>query len=139
MILNVRHSGIVVRDLKKSLDFYKYLGFKVVSDEMESGNFIDRILGFDDCKIHTIKMVCDGEQMIELLKYENPVSDDFTKVVNSIGCSHLALTVNDIKSLYDDLIGKDVEFINPPASNGKVMVAFCKDPNDVWLELVEEL
>ena len=49
------------------------------------------------------------------------------------------MTVDDIESVYKRLTEQGVEFINPPESNGKVKVAFCKDPNDVWLELVEEL
>ena len=39
----------------------------------------------------------------------------------------------------EDLSKIGVEFISKPISNGKVKVAFCKDPNDVYLELVEEL
>ena len=138
MIKNIRHSGIVARDLTKTYNFYLGLGFNAVSDEQERGKFIDTILGLDNCEVRTIKMKC-GNQMIELLEYKNPKSEDFTKRVNSIGCSHLALTVNDVQSLYEDLVGTGVEFVNPPFSNGKVKVAFCKDPNDVYLELVEEL
>ena len=138
-MIKLRHSGIVVRNLEKTLNFYTHLGFKVVKDVVESGKFIDTIVGFDECKVRTVKMVCDDNQMIELLFYINPKSDDFTKKINSIGCSHLALTVNNIESLYKNLVNMGVEFINPPNFNGEVKVAFCKDPNDVYLELVEEL
>tara|TARA_Y100001973_G_C5069724_1_gene266921 strand:- start:28 stop:444 length:417 start_codon:yes stop_codon:yes gene_type:complete len=138
MIKNIRHSGVVVRNIVESYNFYKGLGFNVVSDEIEKGRFLNTILGIDDCEIRVIKMSC-GNQMIELLGYINPQSKDFEKRINSIGCSHLAMTVNDIESVYKKLTKQGVEFINPPESNEKVKVAFCKDPNDVWLELVEEL
>ena len=138
MIKNIRHSGIVVRDIIESYNFYVDLGFMIESDEIEKGKFLDTILGIDGCEIRVIKMSCDN-QMIELLEYKEPKSKDFEKKINSIGCSHLAMTVYDIESVYKKLTEQGVEFINPPESNGKVKVAFCKDPNDVWLELVEEL
>ena len=139
MISNIRHSGIVVRDIIESYNFYVDLGFMIESDEIEKGKFLDTILGIDDCEIRVMKMSCDN-QMIELLGYQYPKSlDDKFRRINSIGCSHLAMTVDDIESVYKRLTEQGVEFINPPESNGKVKVAFCKDPNDVWLELVEEL
>jgi len=140
MIKNIRHSGIVVRDIIESYNFYVNLGFMIESDEIEKGKFLDTILGIDDCEIRVMKMSCDN-QMIELLGYqiESTFGNDTEKKVNDIGCSHLAMTVDDIESVYKKLTEKGVEFINPPESNGKVKVAFCKDPNDVWLELVEEL
>ena len=138
MIKNIRHSGIVVRDIIESYNFYVELGFLIESDEIEKGKFLDTILGIDGCEIRVMKMSC-GNQMIELLEYKEPKSKDFEKKINSIGCSHLAMTVYDIESVYKKLTEQGVEFINPPESNEKVKVAFCKDPNDVWLELVEEL
>ena len=47
-MVKIRHSGIVVRDLVASLDFYLAFGFSVVSDQLESGKFIDDILGFNN-------------------------------------------------------------------------------------------
>ena len=138
MIKNIRHTGIVVRDLNKSYNFYTELGFKTKSDEIESGEFLEFILGIKNCSIRIIKMVCN-EQMIELLKYQTPKSNDAKKLVNSIGCSNIAMTVKNIEVLYNKLSNLGVNFINPPLSNGVVKVAFCKDPNDVYLELVEEL
>ena len=139
MIESLRHLGIVVRDMDKSLKFYKYLGYEVVSDMKEDSKFIDKILGLKNSDLRTVKMTCDNNHMIELLDYSNPISDDNSKRVNYVGCSHFALSVSHIDSLYENLLNMGVEFISEPVSNGKVKVAFCKDPNDVYLELVEEL
>jgi len=139
MIESLRHLGIVVRDMNKSLKFYKYLGYEVVSDMKEDSKFIDKILGLNGSDLRTVKMAHSDNHMIELLHYTNPVSDDYLKRVNFVGCSHFALSVSNIESLYEDLSKNNVEFISKPISNGKVKVVFCKDPNDVYLELVEEL
>ena len=75
----------------------------------------------------------------KLLYYENPIPDDNFKRVNFVGCTHFAVTVDDVDKLYENLMMSGVDFIREPISNGKVKVAFCKDPNDVYIELVEEL
>ena len=139
MVSKIRHTGIPVRDLDESLHFYTNLGFKVVGDESESGKFIDDILGFAECKVRTVKMVCSTGGMVELLYYDNPKSIFSARRINAIGCGHLAVTVDDVESLYKDLTTRGIKFIGSPASNGKVKVVFCLDPNGFYLELVEEL
>ena len=103
MIESLRHLGIVVRDMDKSLKFYKYLGYEVVSDMKEDSKFIDKILGLKDSDLRTVKMTCGNNHMIELLDYSNPISDDNSKRVNYVGCSHFALSVRHIDSLYENL------------------------------------
>ena len=137
-MMSLRHIGIVVRDIDESLDFYQMLGYEVVADVQEDGKFIDEILGLYNVKLRTIKMK-QNSHMVELLYYENPIPDDNFKRVNFVGCTHFAVTVDDIDQLYGDLIMSGVHFIKEPISNKKVKVAFCKDPNDVYIELVEEL
>ena len=45
MILNIRHTGIVVRDLESSLDFYRdLLGLSVWKREKEEGAFIENVV-----------------------------------------------------------------------------------------------
>ena len=78
MVKNIRHSGIVVRDIIESYNFYVDLGFMIESDEIEKGKFLDTILGIDGCEIRVMKMSCDN-QMIELLDYIKPKSKDFEK------------------------------------------------------------
>ena len=45
MISEIRHTGIVVMNLSKSIFFYKKLGFKLVSRKIETGNYIDQLVG----------------------------------------------------------------------------------------------
>ena len=83
MVKNIRHSGIVVRDIIESYNFYVDLGFMIESDETENGKFLDTILGIDGCEIRIMKMSCDN-QMIELLGYqiESTFGEDFEYVFN---------------------------------------------------------
>ncbi|GAG92784.1 unnamed protein product, partial [marine sediment metagenome] len=69
---NIRHFGIVVSDIEKSLKFYRdLLGFQIKTDVLEKGSFIDAILGLEDIKVRTIKMSADDGNLVELLWYKS--------------------------------------------------------------------
>lgn len=142
-VKSIRHAGIVVTDIEQSIDFYtNILGFKVQKDLNECGKYIDIFLGLDGVKVRTVKMSLNDSGMVELLHYQTHAENiDDTRRINSIGCSHLALTVNNLDSLYKKILDYGLSFISPPhkSPDGFVKVAFCRDPNGVYLELVEEL
>ena len=56
MIKNLRHTGIVVNDLDKCLNFYLNLGFHEVSREIENGSYIDKLVGLNDVKLECAKL-----------------------------------------------------------------------------------
>ena len=140
---NIRHFGIVVTDMEKSLEFYRdMLGFKIKIDALEEGKFIDAILGLKDVKVRTIKMFADDGNLIELLWYQSHKSKQIeNKEIFDIGASHPAFTVENLDEEYKRLKEKGIKFISLPqiSPNGKAKVAFCYDPDGVPVELVEEL
>jgi catechol 2,3-dioxygenase-like lactoylglutathione lyase family enzyme len=142
MIKEVRHTGIVVDDLKKSLWFYKEkMGFKVFKSMDESGHFIDKILGMNNIMVSTVKMALENGQMIELLDFSSHKKNMLKNSINDIGPTHVAFTVNNIDEMYNDFLHDGVEFISAPevSENGDVKVAFCKAPEGTYIELVELL
>ena len=105
MIRNIRHTGIVVDDLMKSLEFYtQKLGFEVSNRMDESGPFIDKILGFNNIMLKTVKMTLHDGQMVELLDFTSHKKEDIEKHINDIGPTHLAFTVDDLDAIYIDFI-----------------------------------
>jgi catechol 2,3-dioxygenase-like lactoylglutathione lyase family enzyme len=142
MIKEIRHTGIVVDDLKKSLWFYKEkMGFKVFKSMDESGHFIDKILGMNNIMVSTVKMALENGQMIELLDFSSHKKSMLKNSINDIGPTHIAFTVNNIDKKYNDFLHDGVEFISAPevSENGDVKVAFCKAPEGTYIELVELL
>lgn len=140
MIKNIRHTGIVVDDLNKSLDFYtKKLGFKVSNYMDESGPFIEKVLGLNNVFVTTVKMSLDGGQMIELLDFTSHKKNSLEREINDIGPTHMAFTVHNIDTIYNDFKDDGVEFISKPevSEDGYVKVAFCKAPEGTFIELVE--
>lgn len=144
MSIALRHSGVVVSDLEKSLWFYRdLLGFKVTIRADESGTFIEQILGLKNLTVTTVKMTPpDGLGLLELLCFHPPYTAPLTatKSVNTNGWTHIALTVKNLDVLHGELCKVGINFISPPAlsPNGKVKVAFCRDPEGNFLELVQE-
>ena len=142
-MLNIRHTGIVVSNLKKSKDFYcNLLGFKIQKEMDESGDFIDNFSALSQVLVTTCKMTLGNGDMIELLYYKShPEIPDMSRKITQIGCSHIAMTVDNLDLVYEKLIKNGVIFNSPPqySSDGKAKVTFCKDPDGSLIELVEEV
>ena len=140
MIKDVRHVGIVVSDMEKSLKFYRdLLGLKIKSLVNEQGEFLDNMLAHENVKNKVAKLVTEqGNALVELIdssSYGNKKDRDFF----TIGASHFALTVDDLEKTYDYLIKNGVKFTAPPQQtpDGFAKVTFCEDPDGTPIELVE--
>ena len=140
MIKDVRHIGIVVTDMEKSLKFYRdLLGFKVKSLVDEEGEFLDNMLAHENVKNKVAKLVTEqGNTLVELIdsrSYGNKKDRDFF----TIGASHFAFTVDDLEKTYDYLVKNGVKFTAPPQQtpDGFAKVTFCEDPDGTPIELVE--
>ena len=140
----IRHIGLVVPNLKKSINFWcKKLGFKIYRRLEEKGPAIDAIIGYKNVKLTTVKISDQEGNLIELLYFKNAP----TKKINlkwkgntySKGFTHLALTVQNIDSLYKELKKKGIKFNSKPriSNDGKAKVTYCRTPEGVFLELVQ--
>ena len=142
-IETIRHFGIVVNDMSKSLWFYRdLLGLHVVSKMDCFGNYVDTMLKLKNAKIDIVKLSTNNDSTeIELLEYHFPPKNSSRREINFIGPSHLAFTVKNLDNFYQFLISKNIRFNSPPqtSSDGKVKVCFCYDPDDTPIELVEML
>lgn len=142
MIKDIRHTGIVVIDLEMSLHFYRdLLGFRIVKQMEETGDYIDKILALSNIKVTTVKLNSASGQLIELLKYHSHLAEQRRREVNEVGISHIAFTVDDLDSVYERLKKTGIRFISSPqlSPDGYAKVAFCRAPEGTWIELVEVL
>jgi glyoxylase I family protein len=143
--MKVRHVGITVSDLEKSISFYRdLLGFSVTKEMDESGQHIDNFSGLENIDVRTVKMSGVDGSMIELLYYRSHPENNEENLVNNItkvGCSHFALTVEDLPALYSQLLENELVVMCEPqySPDGNVRLTFCRDPDGTLIELVEEL
>jgi len=142
--MKIRHVGITVRDIDKSLYFYRdILGFTVVREMNESGRFIDDISGLNNVKVNTVKLNTPSQNggMIELLCYESHTSSVHHDPIFKCGISHFALTVENIDEIYKKLSSENIVFNCKPkiSDDGGAKVTFCRDFENNLIELVEVL
>lgn len=142
----IRHTGIVVKDLKRALHFYRdLLGLKIVKQMEETGDFISKISGLKNVnvKVTTIKLVADdNSSLVELLCYHScPRKKIAKKEVWNLSISHIAFTVKDIGKEHKRLTKAGVKFNSLPqvSPDGYAKVVFCKDFENNLIELVEVL
>jgi len=146
MISSIRHVGFVVKNLDESLKFYsEILGLELYRRYTEEGEFIDRLTGIDGVTLEWAKLIIPSGGLIELLQYhshqELSVSVDAGFPSNRLGCSHAALTVDDLSTLYLKLIEAGYSCKSEPliAPGGKAKILYCHDPDGAILELIEDL
>ena len=142
LVIGYRHTGIIVKDMKKSLHFYKdILGLKVIQDFSDSSEYINKITGIKNADVHMIKLKAEDETVLEILEYRNHPTELMEQPIYNVGACHIALQVRNANDAYNKLIENNVRIISKPVlSSEKIAkVFFCFDPNDVRIELVEML
>lgn len=144
MITGNRHTGLVVRNLEKSRFFYEnLLGFRLWKQALESGSFIETVVGIPGVILEWVKLKAPDDSVLELLQYHShPVNDldSGFDTVTKLGLSHLALTVKNIDEAYLLLLKHEIHCNSAPqrSPDGKVKVLYCHDPDGIIVELVEE-
>jgi len=139
---SIRHTGIVVSDLKRSIYFYKDLfGFQITRQMEESGDYIDNMLALSGVKVTTVKMTAPDGQMVELLWFHSHQREQRMRDINDIGIAHIAFEVEDLDAEYNRLKDEGVSFNSPPqlSPDGYAKVTFCRAPEGTFIELVEVL
>lgn len=144
MVLNTRHTGIVVMDIRKAVRFYEGLGFEVLSAKIEEGAYIDQLVGLSNTKLEWTKLKLPDNSLLELLQYHSHSELKNQKMLqeaNRLGCSHIAFTVSDMEETvkYITENGGQIKNNFQISPDGKVKVIYCYDIEGNILEIVQEI
>ncbi|MDE2844353.1 MAG: VOC family protein [Chloroflexota bacterium] len=144
MLKSMFHTGFVVKDIDKTIDFYTtVMGLRLVGRTERTGDFACQLLGFDNAHIKGAFVELGYGHQLELIQYINPPVGDGHLHLNDAGASHLAFFVENIEEFYADKSQRGLSFNNPPASlfddAGKLLrkALYARDPDGNWLEFVE--
>jgi lactoylglutathione lyase len=123
--MKIAHASITVKNMDQSIDFYtKTLGLKLKDREEIPENEAE--IAF---------VTGDGQELeLELTYWRN--KKDWT---DGDQLDHIAFIVPDVTKTVQELRAKGVEIAKEPYSlqGSKSKIAFIKDPNGIWLELIE--
>ncbi len=139
-IKNIRHVGIVVKDLKKALHFWTSLmGFNIHKEMEEEGAHIDSITKTKDTKVKTIKLIGPKNSTVELLYFHDNIAIDIDQKPYSYGITHIAIEVENIEKEYKRLLEEGIEFNSPPilTPDGFAKMNYMKAHDGIYIELVE--
>jgi catechol 2,3-dioxygenase-like lactoylglutathione lyase family enzyme len=140
MIKRMHHTGFVVEDIDKSVEFYKdVVGLQVQNRYERTGAPISQVVGYEDAHLKIAIMDLGGGHILELIQYVNPPPGlRPTQERSVLGASHLALEVDDIAQTFDTLMERGAHRLNPPAdvAPGR-RVCYLQDPDRNWIELME--
>lgn len=146
-MIGIRHIGITVCDLEKMKSFYQnLLGFTIVKEALERGEYINNFYKMKGVEVITVKMKDSRNSgvLLELLQYKSHPpgqAEEQPRPVVLPGISHYALTVKNIDEIYKQLIEAGIVFNCVPqvSPDGKARISFCLDPENNLIELVEML
>lgn len=142
IVVGYRHTGIITKDIKKSLYFYhNILGLEVIQEFTDDSEYINRITGIKNGIAHFIKLKAQDDTVIELLEYPSHPSEPHGLSILNVGILHIALRVENAEKAYTELKQKNIRTLSEPvlSSEGIAKVFFCIDPDGTRVELVEML
>ena len=138
MITGLGHTGLVVRDMERMIDFYRdAFGFQVIIDTAVSGQEADRIVDFHVEHERIVLMQLQNSQ-IELLEYR-PLGRDYPEDYksNDLFGVHLALQTNDMEGDFAMLKAKGVKIFREikTIAAEKIRVFLIHDPEGHVVEI----
>jgi lactoylglutathione lyase len=143
MTIGVRHTGIVVSRIDGAIKFWtELLGFKVKVDQIEEGDFIDKLLGLSNVSVRTVKLSAQDGSMIELLQFNSHKSlSTWDGTAFKTGLTHVALNVKDIFLTVSVLETNGYLKVNEiqKSLDQKVLVCYLNGYEGLLLELVQTL
>ena len=122
------YTGIRVKNMEESLKFYTEVLGMVIAEPLE---------GMGPTKGSVVTLKSPGsEQLLELNHYEDD-SPFCSTYVNGEELDHIAFDVQDLTTTVKELKRKGVEVLVEPGAIGGWKEAYVKDPNGIWIELLE--
>jgi catechol 2,3-dioxygenase-like lactoylglutathione lyase family enzyme len=143
-ITGAHHTSFTVADLEKSLEFFRDLiGLEVLFIREVRDAYIGRIVGFPGCVVKAALLRIPGSNHhVELFQYLSPPGEAHRPRPCDPGSTHLALLVDDLPSLYRQLLARGVRFASEPVQieagpNRGGYGVYVRDPNDILIEFFQ--
>jgi catechol 2,3-dioxygenase-like lactoylglutathione lyase family enzyme len=141
-VIGYRHTGIIVDDLEKSLEFYQgFLNFELLQRHRDDSQYISEITGIQGLVADYAKLAIPGGFVLELLTYPSHPEIRAKRKIHQPGEAHLAFEVDSVENMFNRVCEQGIFFLSAPVlSSEKIAkVFFCLDPDGYRVEFVEML
>lgn len=140
MIKSFRHACVQVKDIERSLKFYRgILGLRVSKKLTLEGPYPEKLFNIKGIRIAYVKMHDPSQSkksppVFELHCWLRP------KVKKLSGYNHISFTVKDAKKTYKILKQNKINVISEPtaAPDSGCLFFFAKDPDNHLIEFVQD-
>lgn len=149
MVQGLWHVGFTVRDLDRSIVFYRDLvGFELVHRQEGASAYTRRLVGYPDAHLKVALFAIPGSppgpanHQLELIEYVCPQGTPINGAHCNPGVGHLAFAVADLAGLHARLAAEGVDFVSPPVAitagiNTGGFVCYLHDPDGIVLEAIQ--
>ncbi len=150
MLKEIMHVGITVRDIDKSIAFYRdVLGLTFQGELVMQGKETDLLFGRENCKVRVAYLNGNDNRMappVELIQFVGEEADRADSDLSKTSISEICFKVKDIDEEYKMLIKHGVECLSKPQyfdftdyGFGKSKALYFKDPDGIILELMQTI
>ncbi|MCI0440655.1 MAG: VOC family protein [Chloroflexi bacterium] len=145
MITGFNHSGFVVRDMEKMVEFYRdALGLTVLREVSSVAPPEGDHTGVPGARRALVFVGKPGEaHQLELVQFIEPASPDHGHLKNYyLGAAHVCFNVDDLATLCKDLKARGIQFVTEPilrkTPDGKTRgIVYAMDPEGNYLEFIQ--
>ena len=143
MITGIQHFSFTVSNLEDTIHFFHdLLGLEATPIRQAKGWRIEKVLQMPGASLRISNVITPGNGNIEFIEYVAPRGNKIDLKTCNVGVAHLALEVDNIQKMYDDLTAKGVKFNHPPLwpEAGALKgwgTCYLKGPDGIALELME--
>lgn len=138
-IQRLDHTGFIVKDLDKSLDFYvNKLGFELKMRWYETAEQCQPGMGVPGGDMELAKLEGYGT-VVEVSQFLHSAGSDEPIEPNRIGVGHVSFTVNDLPALVEYLKGEGVELASEPMVVPELNITWVHvlDPDGIRVEFMQ--
>ena len=122
--IRLYYAGIQVRDLNRSLRFYRFLGLRVShrGTMVHGGKWVQLVDS-------------SSKQRLELNWYPKG-SRFYEKYHNGSELDHIGFIVDDAVKWFNILVRRGAKPATEPFGDESEILAYVKDPDGIWVELI---
>ena len=138
MIKSLEHVGLSVKDMDRSLEFYRdFLGMEVVMELDASDEKLGRVIGVPGAKCRIVHLKLENS-MLELFNYYEPTGENKAKDIQQFdhGLTHIGFAVDNFHEFVEQLRERGTEFLGEPVEfRPDVWVVYFRGPDGEVCEL----